>query len=297
MKFTGIICPMITPFRVDGSIYRDGIRNLVDFLSEKNIKGLFVCGTFGLGPALTVEERKKVVEYVVDSMNRPLDVIAQVGSTSLEDSLELAKHAEEVGADAVASTPPFYYRYDEESILRFFQQLISQISIPVFVYNIPSRVGYDVSTSLLEKLVEIGISGIKDSGNDILKSYEYMYTAKSKNRDFKFLIGTEALMLPAIIAGADGCVSGLSNIYPEVVVKLYNHLRDGRISEIIDLYFKIIRARRVIESTQSIQLCYEILKLRGVDAGYPKPLFKKIPVQAAEEAKKKLEEIGLLEDI
>lgn len=297
VKFTGIICPMITPFRADGSVYREGIRNLVDFLSEKNIKGLFVCGTFGLGPALTVEERKKVVEYVMDSMNRPLDVIAQVGSTSLEDSFELAKHAEEVGADAVASTPPFYYRYDEESILRFFQQLISQINIPVFIYNIPSRVGYDISTFLLEKLVEIGISGIKDSGNDILKSYEYMYTAKGKNRDFKFLIGTEALMLPAIIAGADGCVSGLSNIYPEVVVKLYNYLSNGKISENIDLYFKIIRARRVIESTQSIQLCYEILKLRGVDVGYPKPFFKKVPVQAAEEAKKKLEEIGLLEDI
>jgi len=66
----------------------------------------------------------------MDSMNRPLDVIVQVGSTSLEDSFELAKHAEDIGADAVASTPPFYYHYDEESILRFFQQLISQINIP-----------------------------------------------------------------------------------------------------------------------------------------------------------------------
>ena len=113
----------------------------------------------------------------------------------------------------------------------------------------------------------------------------------------KFLIGTEALMLPAIIAGADGCVSGLSNIYPEAVVKLYNYLKDGKISEILDLYFKIVRARSVMESTQSIQLCYEILKLRGVDVGYPKLLFKKVSAQAAEEVKKKLEDIGLPEDI
>ncbi|MCL7402493.1 MAG: dihydrodipicolinate synthase family protein [Thaumarchaeota archaeon] len=296
VKFTGVICPMITPFRFDGSVYREGIKNLIGFLSEKNVKGLFICGTFGLGPALTIEERKKVVEYVMDSMNKSLDVIAHVGSTSLEYSLELAKHAEDSGVDAVASTPPFYYRYDEESILTFFQQLISQVSIPIFIYNIPSRVGYDISVSLLEKLVEIGILGMKDSGNDILKSYEYIYTAKGKNRDFKFLIGTEALMLPAIIAGADGCVSGLSNIYPEAVVKLYNCLKDGKVSEILDFYFKIVRARKVMESTQSIQLCYEILKLRGIDVGYPKPLFKKVSAQAAEEAKKKIEDIGLLED-
>lgn len=300
LKFTGVICPMITPFTVDGLIHREGVRNLVDFLSGKNVDGLFVCGTFGLGPALTNEERKKVTEYVMESVNERLDVIVQVGSANLESTLELAKHAEDVGADAVASTPPFYYRYDDESILFFFQKLVSHVNIPVFVYNIPSRVGYDISTQLLGKLVDIGVSGMKDSGNDILKSYEYIYTVKEKKSDgenFSFLIGTEALMLPAVVAGADGCVSGLSNIYPEAVVKLYHLIKDGKIVEAVDMHFKIVKARRLIESTGYIQLCYEILKLRGVDAGYPKPLLKRFPTQQAEEIKRKLEGIGLLECI
>ncbi len=300
LKFTGVICPMITPCRIDGLIYREGVKNLVNFLSEKNVDGLFVCGTFGLGPALTNEERKKVTEYVVESVNKRLDVIIQVGSTSLESTLELAKHAEDVGADAVASTPPFYYRYDDESILSFFRELVSHVNIPVFAYNIPSRVGYDISTQLLGKLVDIGVSGIKDSGNDILKSYEYIYTVKERESGrgrFSFLIGTEALMLPAVIAGANGCVSGLSNIYPEAVVKLYRLIKDGKIIEAVDMHFKIVKARRLIESTAYIQLCYEILKLRGVDVGYPKPLLKRFPPQQAEEIKKKLEEIGLLDDI
>lgn len=297
IKFTGVICPIITPFRIDGTIYKEGVKNLISFLIERNIDGLFVCGTFGLGPALTIEERKKVVEYVVESIEKPIDVIVQVGSTNLETSLELAKHAEDVGVDSVASTPPFYYRYSEESIMLFFKEIVSSISIPVFFYNIPSRVGYDVSTPLLEKLVEIGVSGMKDSGNDIIKSYEYMHTAREKNKDFKFLIGTEALMLPAIVATADGCVSGLSNIYPEAVVKLYNYLRSGEISRAVSLHFKIVKARRIMESTQPIQLCYEILKLRGVEVGYPKPILKKTEPQLAEEIKKKLEEIDLLENV
>ena len=299
LKFTGVICPMITPFTVDGLIYREGVKNLVDFLSGKNVDGLFVCGTFGLGPALTNEERKKVTEYVMESVNKRLEVIVQVGSANLESTLELAKHAEDVGADAVASTPPFYYRYDDESILFFFQKLISQVNIPVFVYNIPSRVGYDISAQLLGKLVGIGVSGMKDSGNDILKSYEYIYTVKEKEssgENFSFLIGTEALMLPAVIAGADGCVSGLSNIYPEAVVKLYHLLKDGKIIEAVDMHFKIVKARRLIESTGYIQLCYEILKLRGVDVGYPKPLLKRFPTQQVEEIKKKLDGISLLDD-
>ena len=290
---------MITPFTVDGLIYREGVKNLVDFLSGKNVDGLFVCGTFGLGPALTNEERKKVTEYVMESVNKRLEVIVQVGSANLESTLELAKHAEDVGADAVASTPPFYYRYDDESILFFFQKLISQVNIPVFVYNIPSRVGYDISAQLLGKLVDIGVSGMKDSGNDILKSYEYIYTVKEKEssgENFSFLIGTEALMLPAVIAGADGCVSGLSNIYPEAVVKLYHLIKDGKIIEAVDMHFKIVKARRLIESTGYIQLCYEILKLRGVDVGYPKPLLKRFPTQQVEEIKKKLDGISLLDD-
>ncbi|MEM2016143.1 MAG: dihydrodipicolinate synthase family protein [Nitrososphaerota archaeon] len=295
-KFTGVLCPIITPFRADGTIYREGIRNLVSFLSEKNIDGLFVCGTFGLGPALTIEERKKTVEYVVESMDRFMNVIVQIGSTNLETSLELAKHAEKSGADAIASTPPFYYRYSDESIMLFFENLISKVDVPVFLYNIPSRVGYDVSIPLLEKLVEMGVSGMKDSGNDILKSYEYMYAARERNKDFSFLIGTEALMLPAIIAGADGCVSGLSNIYPEAVVKLYRYLRSGEISKAVDLHFKIVKARRMLEAAQPIQLCYEVLRFRGVEVGYPKPILKKIEPRVAEEIMRKLEEIGLLED-
>lgn len=295
LKFKGIVCPMITPFTVDGSIYKEGIRNLVEFLTNNNINGLFVCGTFGLGPALTIEERKKVLELVIDSIIRPLDVIVQVGSTNLEDSLELARHAEDSGADAVASTPPFYYHYNDESIISFFRELVSHLNIPVFIYNIPSRIGYSVSTELLEKTVDIGVSGMKDSGNDIIKSYDYMYSVKSKNPNFKFLIGTEALMLPAIIAGADGCVSGLSNIYPEVVLKLYNYLIEGKIVEAVNLQFKILKARRILESAPSIQLCYELLRFRGVDAGYPKPLFKRVRSEVVEEVKKRLDGIGLIE--
>lgn len=300
-KFTGIVCPMITPFKVDGLIYREGIKDLIDFLSGKSVNGLFICGTFGLGPALTNEERKKVAEYVMESLDNGLDVIVQVGSPNLDSTLELAKHAEDVGADAVASTPPFYYRYDDESILMFFQELVSHVNIPVFVYNIPPRVGYDISTQLLDKLIDVGVSGMKDSGNDILKSYEYMYIVREKkilckDREFKFLIGTEALMLPAIVAGADGCVSGLSNIYPEAVVKLYHLIKNGRISEAVNMHFKVVKARRLIQATASIQLCYEALKLRGVDVGYPKPPLKRLPTQVAEELMKKLEGIGLLDD-
>ncbi len=293
LKFRGVFCPLITPFKFDGTIYKEGVKNLIDFLVEKGVDGLFVCGTFGLGPAMTIEERKKMVEYTVEFLDRRLDVIVQVGSSNMEACLELAKHAEDVGVGAVASTPLFYYRYRDEDVLNFFMKLSSHINTPVFIYNIPSRVGYEVSVELLEKLVEKGVSGMKDSGNDVLKSYEYICSAKKKNPDFKFLIGTEALMLPTIIAGADGCVSGLSNIYPEVVVKLYKLLEEGKIREAVNLHYRIVEARKILENNQPIQSCYEILKLRGVDVGYPKPILKPVSRTIAEEMKIKIERLVL----
>lgn len=296
-RLSGVICPMLTPFDPGGSIYREGVRNMVEFLSSKRVDGLFVCGTFGLGPAMTLDERKKTVEYVMDSAKESLEVIVQVGSTNLEYSLELARHAEDCGADAVASTPPFYYVHSDDTVLAFYRELVFKLGIPVLAYNIPSRVGYWISPELLEKIVEAGVSGMKDSGNDVARSYEYMASAKRKRPDFKFLIGTEALALPALIAGADGVVSGLSNVYPEVVVKLYDHVRCGRLSEAVELQFKIVKARRVVESGSAVQLCYELLRARGVDAGYPKPLFERVGEREVEAALRRLDSIGLLDEL
>lgn len=288
MKFEGIVCPMISPFTADGKIYAEGLRNLIDFLRENGVNGLFVCGTYGLGPAMSIDERKRIAELSVENASGKMDVIVHVGSSNIDTVLELAKHAEDIGADAVASTPPFYYRYDDESVYSFFKSLIEKVDLPVFVYNIPSRVGYGISPNLLRKIAEAGGHGIKDTSGDIILFYQFMAAVRKK--DFRFLIGTERLLLPAMVAGGNGCVSGLSNAFPEIVVEFYKTLRDGRYKEAVEKQFFIIELRDIMYSVPNIPAVYAVLKLRGIDVGYPKPPHKLLSDVEVKRLKAKLDE-------
>lgn len=293
MSFEGIICPMITPFNRNGGIYKDGVKTLIEFLSERELNGLFICGTYGLGPAMTIEERKKLAEFTVDFVPDKMDVIVQVGSSCMDTTLDLAKHAQDIGADAVASTPLFYYSYGDDAVFNFFKELLMRIDIPVFVYNIPSRVGYGISPGLLKKLADIGIRGIKDTSGDIILFYQYIMSARDK-RDFRFLVGTERLLLPSMIAGGHGCVAGLANAFPEKVMEFYKLLKDGRYKEAVEKQFFIIELRDIMYSVPNIPASYAVLKLRGVDVGYPKAPFEPLTDNQLEKLKEALKKKGLL---
>jgi len=283
---------MITPFTSDKKLYEDGARNLIEFLREHGVNGLFICGTYGLGPAMTIEERKKLAELTMRYVPENMYVIVQVGSSNIDTSLELAKHAEDVGAQAVASTPLFYYKYRDDYVLSYFRKLFSAVDIPVFVYNVPSRVGYGISPSLLGKLAEEGAQGVKDTSGDIITFYQFMMNVKK--RDFIFLVGTERLLVPSVVAGGHGCVAGLSNTFPEHVVELYKLTKEGRMKEAVQKQFFIIELRNTLYSVPHIPAAYAVLKMRGIDVGYPKEPYRLLSEEETEKLKRMLEEKGLL---
>jgi N-acetylneuraminate lyase/4-hydroxy-tetrahydrodipicolinate synthase len=290
MKFEGIITPLITPFTEDGKVFEKGLKELISFQIEKNINGLFMCGTYGLGPAMTIEERKRVAEIAVDQAKGKMNVIINVGSSSMETTIELAKHAEDIGADAVASTPPFYYTYDDESILLFYKQLLKEVNIPVFAYNYPERVGYTINSELLNRLAKEGIAGIKDSSFNILKFYEDILAVEK--REFIFLIGTEELMFPAMVVGAKGCVPGIANVYPEIMTEFYKLIKEEKFKEAAIKQIEVIKLIKTINPTMT--RCYEILKLRGINVGQPKKLFKRLTEVEVDELRDKLIKLGLI---
>jgi len=282
--YEGVIVPVITPTK-NGLLYEEGLRNVVNFLIERGIHGFFIAGTYGLGPAMSVSERKRVAEIVVDEVRGSNTTIVMVGSSSLDDSIELAKHAQDIGADAISSVPPFYYAYDEKSILSFFKALLNSVSIPVFAYNNPARTGNPLSAKLLNKLASEGVIGLKDSSFDIIKFYEFITTVERK--DFIFIIGTEALMFPAILAGARGCISGLANAFPEIVLEEYELIKQKKYEEASLKQLQIIRIREAIHKVPTIPAIFEILRMKGIDVGYPKPPYRSLEeheVKALEES-------------
>ena len=290
----GIIPPLTTPFTREGDVYDAGLKRLVEFQIENGSLGLFICGTYGSGPIMTVEERKQVHEIVVGQVKGRINVVAHVGTTSTAQSVELAQHAASVGADYVASVPPYYHRHDERTVVEFFRRLVGSVDLPVYVYNNPKTSGVTVTPGFLRHLAEVGVVGIKDSGFGYI-DFTHLVLAMADRPDFRFIVGTEGIALPAWLAGAKGCVSGLANAFPEIMSEMWNLFEAGEYEKAAKLQLRVNRARQVLHIPSSTNAaCYAVLHERGVDAGYPKA-----PILPVEESKRAamiagFREMGLL---
>jgi 4-hydroxy-tetrahydrodipicolinate synthase len=276
----GIIPPLTTPFTADGHVYEKGLRDLVDFQVAKGSHGLFVCGTYGSGPLMTAEERMNVLEIVCGQAANRVTVIAHVGTASTQQSVELARHAEKTRADCVASIPPYYYHHDQRSVVEYFRSLIKSVHLPVYVYNNPTTSGVVITPVLLRRLADAGVAGMKDSAFSYI-DFTHFVLAMEDRPEFRLIAGTEGIALPAWMAGARGCVSGLANAFPEIMIQLWNLFEAGNYAEAAKLQLKVNKARQILHiPTSTNAAIYHVLRARGIDAGHPKA-----PVLGVEEDK------------
>lgn len=266
-KIAGIVPPLLTAFNEKGAFDEKAQREIVSFLVDK-VQGFYPCGTYGSGPLMSVEERKRVAEVVIDEVHGRLPVILHVGGPTTRFAVDLAKHAERAGAVAVASVPPIYYGFKEPEVERHFKALVDAVDIPVLVYNNPKTTGVSISPSFLNKLTGIGVRGVKDSSFDIMVFYNYLWAVERK--DFIPVIGTEALILPAVSMGAFASVSGLANAIPEPVVELFQAVKAGDLEKARPLQKKVSAMRDVMHMGPTLTMIQAVLNRRGVNAGYPR---------------------------
>lgn len=295
MKFKrleGVIPPMIVPFDQGGEVDEKALREFTRFLL-RSVDGLFILGTYGCGPLLRVEERKRVAEVVVEEVNGKVPVIVHVGSISTKDAVELAKHAQAIGADAISSVPPFYYHHAEEDVFFYFKRLLDAVSIPVYVYNNPKTVGYGVSANLLKRLADEGVYGVKDSSFDIMVLSDYK--RKVDKEGFDVVIGTEALFLPASSLGVRAFIPGLGNAFPELCKELYNAVMSGAPKEkVIEIHNKVMAVRDLMRLANTTTVgAYTMVNLRGIKM-YPREPFRPASEEVREKIKEALKKMGLL---
>jgi dihydrodipicolinate synthase/N-acetylneuraminate lyase len=270
-ELMGIIPPLTTPFTQEGEVYEAGLRRLVDFQVEGGVHGLFICGTYGSGPIMTVAQRKQVHEIVVDQAQGRVTVVAHVGTTATDLSVELAQHAEAVGADTIASISPYYHRHKERTVVEYFRTLVQAVDLPVYVYNNPKASGVEITPSFLRHLAEVGVQGIKDSAFSYITFAHFILALADDYPDFRFIVGTEGIALPAFMAGAKGCVSGLANVFPKLMVSLWDAYAEGDYERAASLQMRVVKARQILHIPDSTNAaCYTVLRERGIDAGWPK---------------------------
>jgi len=267
MRLSGIIPPLLTPFTESGDVDFDRIPVLVQFM-KPYVRGFFVCGTYGSGPLMNVDERKDVFDAVARCVDDSYQLVAHIGAASLRDTLELALHAAQHHAKAVTAVAPYYYHHDEETLFEYFRELIRSVQIPVYLYDNPGASGNPISPELINRLADIGLSGVKDSTFDIGKTYAVM--RRVQRQDFDVVIGSESLLLPAFAMGAQACVAGLANVMPELVSRLYEAACSNNLELARELQTYVLKMWDVLHYGPSVPTAIAMLLIRGVDAGYPR---------------------------
>ncbi len=295
-EFTGIIPPMLSSFDKDGNIYEKGIREIVRFVLPY-VDGLYPIGTYGCGPCMSIDERKRVLEIILDEVNGKVPVVAHVGTADTKTTCELAVHAKQAGASGVGAISPYYSpNLPEEAHYRHFAALIDAVNeeeFPVFVYNNKNLSQNAVTPHLLRRLAEHGLRGCKDSSFDLVNYYQFHEVVKDIE-DFNLIVGTEAIFVAAFDAGATGCVCGMANIFPELMHDMHQAYLAGDREGAMEYQYKILKLRTITKAAPTVPIMHAILAMRGIDAGLPRSPYIEIDDDLKASIKSQLVEMGML---
>lgn len=282
-RLKGVIPPMITPFKENGELDRDGLRRLVEYL-DKRVDGLFICGSYGCGALMSVEERKEVAEIVRKYAVSDTKVVVHTGTTNTRDTIDLTLHAKEIGCDAASAVGPYYFHYTEGDLIKYYSDILDAAGdFPFYVYHNPKFQGYETSLNTLKVLKNRGLSGIKDATFDILKYATYQRELADEN--FDIALGTEAMWVSAQVLGCEAYIPGIGNVFPELCKKMYNEAMEGKRDESVKTQFEVNRLRDIMYLARSTQLAiYAIAEIRDIVKACPRAPF----VAASQEEKDKI---------
>lgn len=213
--FKGSIPALVTPFKDDGSVDYDGFAAHIDWQLAEGSTGVVPVGTTGESPTLSHEEHKRVVEVCVKTVNKRVPVIAGAGSNNTVEAIELARHAESVGADALLVVTPYYNKPTQKGMYAHFAAIAEAVSLPIVIYNIPGRSVVDMTPETMGKLVHgyRNIVGVKDATGKIERVSEQRITC---GKEFIQLSGEDASALGFNAHGGVGCISVTANVAPRL---------------------------------------------------------------------------------
>lgn len=260
---TGVIPAMLSTFdeQENLDLKRSGV--LVEHLIASGVHGLYITGSTGEGFLMTIEERKLFAQEVVKRVNNRIPVIVHVGAISTKLSIELAQHAQDIGADAISSVPPFYYSYSSDEIFRYYQDICRSVSLPMIVYNI-ALAGL-MSNDLVLRLSTIeGVCGLKFTGT---QHHDMALLKEQLGDDFMVYSGCDEMATQGLLAGSDGVIGSFYNLIPDVFLKIYQLCQKGNYTEAI----KIQRhaSRFILEAVRygHFGVIKQLLTDSGVDVG------------------------------
>src|ERR1700748_172924 len=235
-NFRGSFTALVTPFK-NGSLDERAFRGLVEWQIAEGTNGLVPVGTTGESPTLPHDEHKQVVEWCIDQADGRVPVIAGSGSNSTAEAIELSRHAEEAGADAVLIVTPYYNKPTQEGLYQHYKAINDAIGIPILIYNIPPRSVIDMSVDTMKRLFERkNIAGVKDATANMARVSQQRAAC---GHEFNQLSGEDITALGFNAHGGHGCISVTSNVAPRLCSEFQAACQKGDYATALKLQDKL----------------------------------------------------------
>lgn len=222
------ITPAVTPLLPDGGIDFDSCEKLYSHLIKGGMNGILIMGSIGEFFGLTMEQKKDLIRCARKSIGKDTELIAGTTSMVFDEIVELSNFALDEGVDAVMIIPPYYFWFDDDGVLSYYDRLAQAIHGNIYIYNFPERTGYSIAPQVIRTLAEKhkNIIGIKDTVPGVDHTREVIKAVRPVRPDFIVFSGFDDNLAHNVLCGGNGCISGMSNVFPKLAAAWAQALRD-----------------------------------------------------------------------
>ena len=265
--FKGCGTALITPFTNDGVDFEE-LRKLIEFQILEGIDSLIICGTTGESSTMSLEEKKSVIEFSIKIANGRVPIIASTGGNNTKEVINLSKYAESVGADALLVVTPYYNKTTQNGLIAHFTEIAKSVSLPIILYNVPSRTGLNIEPETCLELSKIpNIVGIKEASGNISQIAKIANLCQD---NLAIYSGNDDQIVPILSLGGLGVISVLSNIYPKYVHDLVmDYLTGNWQKATASQVYAIPLINALFSEVNPIPIKYAVSKI-GFKAGLPR---------------------------
>ena len=265
----GVTVAMVSPLDASDHVDEKALRKLTNFLIQKQVDCLYPGGTTGEMFRLSPPERKRMAEAVVDEANHRVPVFIHVGAMRMDDTLDLAQHAYQIGADGIGAVTPSYFGVNDREMEEYYVAIAKTVpeQFPVYLYNIPQLSANDLTPAVIERILARcpNVIGLKYSYADMARTLEYL---RIKEGTFAVIHGADHLFLSLLVMGCAGTVSGVAGVYPEPFVEVYKAFKDEDQPRAIKYQRIAARLAKVLQGGSNMAYYKEALRRRGIDVGH-----------------------------
>lgn len=283
-KFKGVFVALYSAYDDNGNISKERAKELTQYYIEKGVKGLYVGGSSGEGVLQSEQERKDMLEAVMEVAKGKLTIIAHIGANSTVESVRLAKHAESVGVDAISSIPCVYYRFSPLAIKRHWEEMINATNLPFIIYHIPQTTRFNLPLSLFNEMAKNEkVIGIKCSSESTFELEQFKTNGqKVKNGEFLVFNGPDEQFIAGRSIGADAGIGGTYGVMPELFIKMHELVENAEMKKALELQRVVNDIIKDLLSGPSLYgVCKYILELRGIKTGSPR--MPMLPIETEEQ--------------